>query len=78
MKSRTPIKKTSLKYATNLSSTDLYKYLPLLVEKGLVEKVPYVTGRYHKRDRRTPYLYVITEKGEALIRLYERIYDVLG
>ena len=78
MNARKPIKKTNLMYKTRLNFIHLSKYLPSLVEKGLIEEVPYLQPRTRRPDRRTPYLYVVTEEGEALLRLYRRIYAILG
>ncbi len=77
---RRPVKKTNLHYITRVSGSEISKYLSVLLELGLVKKVPYFspTTRYKIEDNRTPYLYVVTEKGKDLIRLYQMIYDLLG
>lgn len=74
---REPIKKTNLMYETNTSHTTFNKYLPLLLERELVKEIPYVSERGRRISQATPYLYVITDKGEALVKLFERIYDIL-
>jgi len=77
---RQPVKKTNLQSITRVSGAEISKSLSVLLELGLVREVPYFSSapRYEKLDKRTPYLYVVTEKGKDLIRLYERIYDILG
>jgi len=72
-----PIKKTHLYQAVNMNSQLFEKYLSLLSEKELIEKVPYVTASGH-RITRTPYLYVITNKGKTFTELFEWTYDTLG
>ncbi len=73
---RQPVKKTRLRVLTRISGVG--KYLSWLMELGLVKDVPYVSDRGRSLSKATPYLYVVTEKGKELIRLYERIYDILG
>lgn len=75
---REPIKQSRLMAEINMSQTSLFRYLSLLLERGLVKKVPYVSERGRRMSKITPYLYVITDKGEALVNLFERIYDILG
>lgn len=75
---REPIKKTRLMYAANLTHTVLFKYMPTLLDKGLLEEVPYVSEAGRRISQRTPYLYVITDKGKTLVELFEWTYDILG
>ncbi len=71
-------KQSKLMSETRIGHKTLFRFLPLLLERGLVEEVPYVSDRGKRMSKVTPYLYVITDKGEALIKLFERIYDILG
>lgn len=73
-----PIKQARLMAVTNMNQTSLFRYLSLLLERGLVKEVPYVSERGRRISKATPYLYVITDRGEALVKLFDRIYDILG
>ncbi len=75
---RKPIKKSHLMMKINMNQKTLFRHLPLLLEKGFVKEVPYVSENGRRMSIVTPYLYVITEKGSDLIRLFEMIYDILG
>ncbi len=75
---RQPIKKSHLMMKVNMNQKTLFRHLPLLLERGFVKEVPYVSDRGKRMSIVTPYLYIITEKGENLIRLFEQIYDILG
>lgn len=79
---RKPIKRTHLMYLTNLSHAQLSIHLSSLLEKGLIEKVPYVwqDGLWEGQniDKRTLCLYVTTPKGTVFIKHFEKICDLLG
>lgn len=79
---REPVKVSHFQRAVNLDYRVALKYLPLLLERGLIKKVPYVRQEPPAEgaviDKRTPHLYVVTGKGKVLVELFERIYDILG
>lgn len=75
---REPTKKAHILQRARLDDKTFAKYLLSLLERGLVEEVPYVTPKGWRIDKRTPCLYVVTDKGEVLIELFQQIYDILG
>ncbi len=75
---RVPMKPSHLMMKINMNQKTLFRHMPLLLEKGFVKEVPYVSDRGKRMSIVTPYLYVVTEKGEDLIRLFEQVYKVLG
>lgn len=79
---REPIKHSHLFHATNTTNRTLDRYLSLLLERELIEKVPHVWQKGFAKgmriDKRTLHLYVVTDKGRVLIEFFERIYDILG
>ncbi len=79
---REPIKHSHLFRVVNTTNQTLDRYLSLLLERGLIGKVPHVWQKGFakgiKIDKRTPYLYVTTDKGKVLIDLFERVYDIIG
>jgi len=75
---REPIKVTRLSRDSRINHPHLVKYIGLLVEKGLMKKIPFTTPQGRPLSKRTRYRYVITPKGKTLCNLFERIYKMLG
>lgn len=75
---REPIKKTKLMSVTRVSFATFEGYLSLLLETGLIERVPYVSARGKRLSELTPSLFVTTSKGEAIIQHIEQIINILG
>lgn len=66
-------KPTRIMYQANISWQPLMKILSSMVSQDLVEEIDMTSGR--RRDKRTSRIYVITMKGEQVIRYFKGIKD---
>jgi predicted transcriptional regulator len=64
--------KTSIMYKSYLSYAQLKEYLLFMVEKGLVEEIPYQFGGNEK------FVYKITGKGLRLLQISREIESIVG
>jgi predicted transcriptional regulator len=66
-------KPTRIMYQANISWQPLMKILTSMVFQDLVEEIDMTTGR--RRDKRTSRVYVITMKGEKVLRYFRGVKD---
>ncbi len=75
-----PIKPTPLMSRAGIRHISFRVYGPLLIEKGLIEKVPFVRRGYkgglRRQSKQTSHLYVTTKKGKEFITLFDQGEDV--
>jgi predicted transcriptional regulator len=66
--------KTSIMYKSFLSYTQLKEYLSLLLEKGLINKVP----KQIKSHGNEKFVYKITGKGLHLLKISKELENIVG
>jgi len=66
-------KPTRIMYQANISWQPLMKILTSMVSQELIEEIDMTNGR--RRDKRTSRIYVITMKGEQVIRYFKGVKD---
>jgi len=67
-------KPTRIMYQANISWQPLMKILTSMVSQDLVEEIDMTSGG-RRRDKRTSRIYVITMKGEQVIRYFKGVKD---
>jgi predicted transcriptional regulator len=67
-------KPTRIMYQANISWQPLMKILSSMVSQELIEEIDMTSGR-RRRDKRTSRIYVITMKGEQVIRYFKGVKD---
>ncbi|MBA7479232.1 hypothetical protein GH157_04190 [archaeon] len=67
-------KPTRIMYQANISWQPLMKILSSMVSQELIEEIDMTSGG-RRRDKRTSRIYVITMKGEQVIRYFKGVKD---
>jgi len=67
-------KPTRIMYQANISWQPLMKILTSMVSQELIEEIDMTSGG-RRRDKRTSRIYVITMKGEQVIRYFKGVKD---
>ena len=70
-------KPTRIMFEANLSWKICHGVLDYLIEQGLVEAID-MEKTWHKRDKRTHTKYIITSKGQSVLRYFQNLKTMIG
>jgi predicted transcriptional regulator len=70
-------KPTRIMFESNLSWKICNEVLDSLIEQGLVEAID-MEKTWRKRDKRTHTKYIITSKGQSVLRYFQNINTMMG
>lgn len=68
---------TRIMFEANLSWKICNEVIDSLIEQGLVESID-MEKTWHKRDKRTHTKYIITGKGQSVLRYFQNLNTIMG